>query len=199
LRERRYGVALVFGEGMDFGTLLEALPLGERLVVLADEANARRVRAHWAFGVGVEVVEEGDASARRRWCACAQMVIFALKGEISLSVVVELVGCLAMGKLVIVTEHPEAEAYVVHRSNAWVVRAGDAGGLRAAMERFFREGHALAPMREAARRKVREEMGAGGFGRRLGEVLEEIRAERARKRGRVWGKSGGLEDHECVS
>lgn len=197
-REKRFCLAVGTNDGKDFGTLVDALPLGERLVVVTDRFNALKIRTHPLFGSGIEVLEAVPMVELRRLYLSARVVVIPLCETPHGSGHTVFVECQALGKLTIVSGVANMRDYVRDGENAIRVDAGDVAGLRGMLEAALNHPERFEKLRERALREVGIRFGALNFAGELERLLKSIGRVRE---GAVRGlqRRGGERNDACVS
>jgi glycosyltransferase involved in cell wall biosynthesis len=176
--EKRFVLAVGTNDGKDFLTLLEALPLGVRLVVVTDSYNARKVRSHPCFGGLVEVMEAVSAEALRELYRDAAVVVIPLADTPHGSGHTVLLETMSMGKVVVVSGARCMRDYVTPEGVALVVPVGDVSALRTALEETLQHPERFADMRERAAVQVRSTFGIQRFGEGLDRIIRQLAARR---------------------
>lgn len=197
-RERRFCLAVGTNDGKDFGTLVDALPLGERLVVVTDRFNALKIRSHPLFGSGIEVLEAVPMVELRKLYGSARVVVIPLCETPHGSGHTVFVECQALGKLTIVSSVSNMRDYVRDGENAIRVEAGDVAGLRRMLEAALNHPERFEKVRERAVREVAIRFGALNFAGELERLLKSIGRVRE---GAACGfqRMGGKKNDACVS
>jgi glycosyltransferase involved in cell wall biosynthesis len=86
--------------------------------------------------------------------------------------VTSIVEAMAMGKALVVSASPGVRDYVVDGTSALVVPIGDAGALRAAIERLWADGAERARMARHNRRWVERSFDTARYVERVARLLE---------------------------
>lgn len=165
--EERFILAVGTNDGKDFETLLEALPLGERLVVITDSFNAAKIRAHELFGLGVEILQNVPAQQLVRWYRRAQVVVVPLADSPHGSGHTVLLENMALGKILVVSESRNMRGYVKTGVNCIGVPVADVAALRNALSRILDSPKDYNFLRTNAMRDARESFEAMRFGREI--------------------------------
>lgn len=186
--EERFILAVGTNDGKDFETLLEALPLGERLVVITDSFNAGKIRAHNSFGQGVEIYQNVPALELMNWYRRACVVVIPLADTPHGSGHTVLLENMALGKIIVVSESRSMHGYVKSGINCIGVPVADAKVLRGVLERILDSPKEYDGLRMNAVRDAREYFAAVRFGRGIRDIAES--------HGR--GNGGGLEAAQNV-
>ena len=177
--EEGFILAVGSNDGKDFETLLEALPLGVRLVVVTDSYNARKVRSHPCFGNLVEVREAVAAVELRELYKGASVVVVPLSDTPHGSGHTVLLETMAMGKIVVVSNVRCMRDYIPCGNAVMSVPAGDAKALRVALEDGLKYPERFQDMRERAASLVRSRFEIGRFGRCIERVVTDLLAGRS--------------------
>jgi glycosyltransferase involved in cell wall biosynthesis len=202
--EKNFVLAVGTNDGKDFETLLEALPLGVRLIVVTDSFNARKVRNHPCFGGLIEVMEAVPAKVLRELYREAAVVVIPLADTTHGSGHTVLLETMAMGKVVIVSRARCMRNYVREGRTALSVPVGDARAMRAAIEETLLHPERFTKMRERAAAQVRSTFEIREFARGLDGILKELAARRSTGEGGdagAWGikKKEGENSYASVS
>jgi glycosyltransferase involved in cell wall biosynthesis len=193
--EKNFVLAVGTNDGKDFETLLEALPLGVRLIVVTDSFNARKVRNHPCFGGLIEVMEAVPAKVLRELYREAAVVVIPLADTTHGSGHTVLLETMAMGKVVIVSCARCMRNYVREGRTALSVPVGDARAMRAAIEETLLHPERFTKMRERAAAQVRSTFEIREFARGLDGILKELAARRSTGEGGDAG-AGGIKKKE---
>lgn len=188
--EKNFVLAVGTNDGKDFETLLEALPLGVRLVVVTDSFNARKVRNHPCFGDLVEVMEAVPATALRELYMKASVVVIPLADTTHGSGHTVLLETMSMGKIVIVSCARCMRDYVSAGRTAMSVPVGDSTAMRAALEETLQHPERFKKMRERAEAQVRSVFEIRQFAGGLDGILRELVARRSASEGGCAGAEG---------
>jgi glycosyltransferase involved in cell wall biosynthesis len=172
--EEDFVLAVGTNDGKDFGTLLEALPLGRRLVVVTDSYNARKVRDHWCFGPSVEVLEAVSAENLRELYRKSAIVVVPLADTPHGSGHTVLLETMAMGKIVVVSASRSMRDYTTPCGAVLSVPVGAVPALRAALEEALQRPERFMDMRERAVAQVRSKFDVRHFGEGLERIIKEI-------------------------
>ncbi len=172
--ESRFCLAVGTNDGKDFETLLEALSLGERLVIVTDSYNARKVRAHRCFGANIEVYERVSATDLRDLYRKAAVVAIPLKDTFHGSGHTVLLENMALGKIIIVSATRSMRGYVEDGKNALLVPVGDAVTLRRILKTALDKPEDFVEMRRVAAADARKKFGSVHFARGLKQILDEL-------------------------
>jgi glycosyltransferase involved in cell wall biosynthesis len=164
-------LAVGTNEGKDYPTLLEALPLGVRLVIVTDEYNERLIRAHRCFGEGVEVVTHVPIRRLRDLYREAAAVVIPLHDTPYGSGHTVFLENMAAGNLLVVSESRGMKGYARGGRNCLTVRVGDVADMRRALERALGGDKSLESIRQAAARDAAENFSMEQFATRVFEVL----------------------------
>ena len=165
--EKGFCLAVGTNDGKDFETLLEALPLGQSLVIVTDGFNAAKIRAHRCFGSGIQVREAVPAVELRELYRQARLVVIPLADTPHGSGHTVLMENMALGKVLIVSASRSMRGYVEDGINAISVPVGDAGALRKAMQNVLAHPEQFEAMRERAALDARVRFKAEDFARKL--------------------------------
>jgi glycosyltransferase involved in cell wall biosynthesis len=165
-------------DGKDFETLLEALPLGESLVIVTDGFNAAKIRAHRCFGTGIQVREAVPAVELRELYRQAKLVVIPLADTAHGSGHTVLMENMALGKILIVSASRSMRGYLEDGVNAISVPVGNAGALRMALQSVLTHPERFQAIRERAALDARERFKAVDFARRLWVLWESLNLER---------------------
>lgn len=130
----RFILAVGTNEGKDYETLLEALPLGERLVVVTDNYNARLISAHRCFGLGVEVLTRVPYQKLLSLYRDAELVVIPLHDRLYGSGHTVFLETLSLGKKILVSASSGMVGYANGGVNCVTVPVGDVGGLRRGLQ-----------------------------------------------------------------
>ena len=163
--EKGFCLAVGTNDGKDFETLVEALPLGQELVIVTDGFNAAKIRAHRCFGAGIRVLEAVPAVELRELYRQARVVVIPLLDTPHGSGHTVLLENMAMGKILIVSDTRSMRGYVRHGENAIVVPVGDPVALRSALRDVIAHAERFASMRERAAEEARSYFEVGCFAR----------------------------------
>lgn len=176
--EKGFLLAVGTNDGKDFETLLEALPLGESLVIVTDGFNAAKIRAHRCFGTGIQVREAVPAVELRELYRQAKLVVIPLADTAHGSGHTVLMENMALGKILIVSASRSMRGYLEDGVNAISVPVGDAGALRMALQSVLAHPERFQAIRERAALDARERFKAVDFARRLWVLWESLNLER---------------------
>ena len=177
--EKPFVLAVGTNDGKDFETLLEALPLGRRLVVVTDSFNARKVRCHPCFGGLVDVMENVPAEALRVLYLDAAVVVIPLADTTHGSGHTVLLETMSMGKIVVVSRARCMQSYVNVGRTAISVPVGDAKAMRSALEDALQHPERFSKMREQAAAQVRSTFEIRHFAKGLDAIIRELAATRS--------------------
>ena len=177
--EESFVLAVGTNDGKDFETLLEALPLGVRLLVVTDPYNARKVRNHPCFGGGVEVLEAVSAESLRELYRKSAVVVIPLADTPHGSGHTVLLETMSMGKIVVVSASRAMRDYIEPGGTVLAVPVGDATALRAALEEVLQHPERFTEMREHAAAQVRSKFDIRCFGTGLDRIIKEILVRRS--------------------
>ncbi len=172
--EEDFVLAVGTNDGKDFETLLEALPLGRRLVVVTDPYNAQKVRRHWCFGGSVEVLEAVSAESLRELYRKAAAIVIPLADTPHGSGHTVLLETMAMGKIVIVTASRSMRDYINPGGTVLSVPVGSVSALRGALEEALQQSERFREMRERAAAQVRSKFDVRHFGAGLDRIIKEL-------------------------
>ena len=198
--EERFCLAVGTNDGKDFETLVEALPLRERLIVVTDGYNAEKVRNHPCFGAGIEVRTAVPALELRDLYRRAAVVVVPLADTSHGSGHTVLLETMAMGKIVVVSASRNMEGYIQNSDNALVVPVGDTVAMRAALLDALDCPERHSEMRERAAQLVRARFGIERFGSELGRILDSLHTgapPRARDGREMSAKESRKSETEC--
>jgi glycosyltransferase involved in cell wall biosynthesis len=195
------GFVLAVGtnDGKDFETLLEALPLGLRLVVVTDPYNAEKVRKHPCFGGSVEVRESVPAVELLGLYKSAGVVVVPLADTPHGSGHTVLLETMGMGKIVVVSNVRCMQDYLGGDDAVLSVPPGDAKSLRAAIEESLKYPERFRDMRERAAAVVRSKFNMERFGRRFERLVTDLVAGRSTVESDDFEAAGSLEREEDKS
>jgi len=171
-QEERFILAVGTNDGKDFETLLEALPLGERLVVITDSFNADKIRAHRSFGKGVEIYQNVPALELMSWYRRARVVVIPLADTPHGSGHTVFLENMALGKIIVVSESRSMRGYVKSGINCIGVPVADAKVLRGVLERILDSPKEYDMLRVNAARDARECFEAMRFGSGIRDIAE---------------------------
>lgn len=177
--EKKFVLAVGTNDGKDFETLLEALPLGARLVVVTDSYNARKVRGHPCFGGLIELREAVSAEALRELYMGAAVVVIPLAETPHGSGHTVLLETMSMGKIVVVTGTRCMRDYTSARGRLLSVPVGDVAALRAILVETLEHPERFCEMRERAAAQVRSTFHIRQFGEGLDRIIKELAAARS--------------------
>lgn len=177
--EKNFVLAVGTNDGKDFETLLEALPIGTRLVVVTDPYNAGKVRRHPCFGGQVEVLEAVPARALRELYRAAAVVVVPLADTPHGSGHTVLLETMAMGKVVVVSRARCMRDYISDDRAVLSVPVGNAEALREVLEEVLRYPERFCELRERAAAEVRSTFDIARFGAGLDRIIRELTAETA--------------------
>lgn len=178
MNEERFVLAVGTNDGKDFETLLEALPLGERLVVITDSFNASKIRAHELFGQGVQIYQNVPAQQLLQWCRRAQVVVVPLANSPHGSGHTVLLENMALGKILVVSESRNMRGYVKTGVNCIGVPVADVTSLRNVLRRILDSPKEYSFLRTEAMRDARECFDAMRFGRGIKALVQGAGDER---------------------
>ncbi len=176
--EERFFLAVGTNDGKDFGTLLEALPLGERLVIVTDSFNAKKVRAHRCFGAEIDVREAVSAVALRELYMRARAVIIPLLDTPHGSGHTVLLEAMALGKILVVSNSRSMRGYVEHGHNAIQVPVGDSIAMRRKLHEILEAPERFSALRQGAIRDAHERFSVYKFSEGLKSIVFELAGER---------------------
>lgn len=114
--------------------------------------------------------------------AGAVAVVVPLRKTIHAGGVNNVLEAMAMGKAIVVSDSPGVADYVEHEKNACVVRTGDAGELRAALERILGDPDLRVKLGRGARHFCEEMCSMPVYARHIAQVLYDVISERDRDR-----------------
>jgi hypothetical protein len=174
-----FGIAVGTNDGKDFETLLEAWPLGERLIIVTDSYNARLIRMHRCFGHGIEVYESVPMPQLCRLYQAAKVVVIPLKDSSHGSGHTVLVENMALGNLIVVSASSSMADYVQDRVNAFSVPVGDVQRLRQVIEAIICEPERFEGVRFEAANHARAHFSSKRFGRLLSDLIGELESKNA--------------------
>lgn len=174
-----FGIAVGTNDGKDFETLLDAWPLGERLVIVTDSYNARLIRKHRCFGQGIEVYESVPMPELCRLYRAAKVVVIPLKDSSHGSGHTVLVENMALGNLLVVSASKSMADYVQDRVNAFSVPVGDVQRLRQVIEEIVCEPEKVEGIRFEAANHARANFSATRFGGLLSGLIGELESKNA--------------------
>jgi glycosyltransferase involved in cell wall biosynthesis len=177
--EKNFVLAVGTNDGKDFETLLEALPLGTRLVVVTDSYNAGKVKSHWCFGAQVEVLEAVPAKELRELYREAAVVVVPLSDTPHGSGHTVLLETMAMGKVVVVSRARCMRDYISDDRAVLSVPVGNAAALREVLEEVLSYPERFCEMRERAAAQVRSTFEITRFAQGLDRILRELTEENA--------------------
>jgi glycosyltransferase involved in cell wall biosynthesis len=177
--EDSFVLAVGTNDGKDFESLLEALPLGVRLVVVTDPYNARKVRNHPCFGGLIEVMEAVSAEKLRELYKSAAVVVIPLADTPHGSGHTVLLETLSMGKIVVVSAARCMRDYVSEGGTALVVPVGDVAAMRAALQETLQHPQRFSEMRERAAAQVRSTFDIRQFGEGLDRMIKKLAVGRS--------------------
>lgn len=202
--EKNFVLAVGTNDGKDFETLLEALPLGTRLVVVTDPYNAEKVKSHPCFGSGVDVLEAVPASELRELYREAAVVVVPLADTPHGSGHTVLLETMAMGKVVVVSRVRCMRDYIGEDGAVLSVPAGNAAALRAVLEEVLSHPERFCELRERAAALVRSTFDIARFSQGLDRIIRELSAEKecrasANKGGAGQQKKEGAKRYASVS
>jgi glycosyltransferase involved in cell wall biosynthesis len=174
-----FGLAVGTNDGKDFETLLEAWPLGERLVIVTDSYNARLIRSHRCFGQGVEVHESVPMPELCALYRAAKLVIIPLRDSSHGSGHTVLVENMALGNLLVVSASQNMTDYVNDRVNALSVPVGDVQALRRTIEEVVCEPERFDAIRFEAANHARCNFSIARFSELLSGLISEVEHKKA--------------------
>ncbi|MEI6713124.1 MAG: glycosyltransferase [Verrucomicrobiota bacterium] len=181
IKEERFCLAVGTNDGKDFETLVSALPLGERLIVVTDSLNAEKVRRHRCFGAGIEVYEAMQmAELRVLYQKAAVLIVPLIESKHGSGHTVFVEGQ-ALGKIVIVSGVTNMTDYVEDRINAISVRVGDVASMRRAIEEVLNKPGQFEPMRRAAKALAKEHFSVRRYGEKLESVIQKAAGDLAKR------------------
>jgi glycosyltransferase involved in cell wall biosynthesis len=189
--EKNFVLAVGTNDGKDFETLVEALPLGVRLVVVTDSFNARKVRNHPCFGGSIEVLQNVPAKQLRELYMEAAVVVIPLADTTHGSGHTVLLETMSMGKIVIVSGARCMKDYVRAGGANLLVPVGDAKAMRSALEETLQYPERFTKMRERSADQVRSSFEIRQFGSGLDGILRELAARRISNQRGDAGAVGG--------
>ncbi len=197
--EERFVLAVGTNDGKDFETLLEALPLGLRLVVVTDSYNAEKVRKHPCFGGSVEVRESTPAVELLGLYKSAGVVVVPLADTPHGSGHTVLLETMGMGKIVVVSNVRCMRDYIGGADAVLSVPVGDAKALRAAIEESLKYPERFRGLRERAAAVVRSKFNMERFGQCFERLVTDLVAGRSTVREEEFETAGTLEREEDKS
>ena len=174
-----FWIAVGTNDGKDFETLLEAWPLGERLVIVTDSYNASLIKKHRCFGRGIEVYESVPMPELCRLYRAAKVVVIPLKDSSHGSGHTVLVENMALGNLLVVSDSKSMADYVLDRVNAISVPIGDVQRLRQVIEGIVCEPERFECIRFEAANHARANFSATRFGGLLSGLIGELETKNA--------------------
>lgn len=177
--EKNFVLAVGTNDGKDFETLLTALPLGVRLVVVTDPYNARKVRNHPCFGGTIELIEAVPAERLRELYKSAAVVVIPLADTPHGSGHTVLLETMSMGKIVVVSAARCMRDYISGEGTALTVPVGDVAAMRAALQETLQHPQRFSEMRERAAAQVRSTFDIRQFGEGLDRIIKELAAGRS--------------------
>lgn len=196
--EERFCLAVGTNDGKDFETLLSALPLGERLVIVTDSYNAEKIKKHRCYGAAVEVYENVPALDLRSLYRRAAVLVIPLSDTSHGSGHSVLLEGMALGKLVIVSATRSMVGYVRDGQNALLVSPGDVKGLRETLVRVLERPEEYASLRKGAALDARNRFDSDEFAKCLQKIVRGLRA--SEEKPAVRGESGaGNQKREGVN
>jgi glycosyltransferase involved in cell wall biosynthesis len=175
--EQRFVLAVGTNDGKDFETLLEALPLWTRLVVVTDSYNAEKVKRHPCYGAQVEVLEAVPTKDLRELYRAAAVVVVPLSDTPHGSGHTVLLETMAMGKVVVVSMARCMRDYIGDDGAVLSVPVGNAAALRAVLEDVLQYPERFCELRERAAAQVRSTFDIARFGEGLDRIIRELTAE----------------------
>jgi len=181
LDEKDFVLAVGTNDGKDFETLLEALPLGESLVIVTDGFNAAKIRAHRCFGAGIQVREAVPAVELRELYRQAKLVVIPLADTAHGSGHTVLMENMALGKILIVSASRSMRGYLEDGVNAISVPVGDPRALRKALQSVLAHPERFKAMRERAALDARERFKAEDFARQLLVLRDSVAVARGKQ------------------
>ena len=179
IRGGNFWIAVGTNDGKDFETLLDAWPLGERLVIVTDAYNARLIKKHRCFGHGIEVYESVPMPELCRLYKAAKVVVIPLKDSSHGSGHTVLVENMALGNLLVVSASKSMADYVLDGVNAFSVPVGDVQRLREVIEGIVCEPERFEGVRFEAANHARANFSATRFGTLLLGLIGELESKNA--------------------
>ena len=177
--EQDFVLSVGTNDGKDFETLMEALPLGVRLIVVTDAYNASKIKDHPFYGASVEVKEAVSAVALRDLYLTAAVVVIPLADTPHGSGHTVLLETMSMGKIVVVSDARSMRDYIHCDGAVFKVPVGDSAALRAAIQETLRHPERFSAMREQAARQVRCKFDVRQFARRLDRIIADLALARS--------------------
>lgn len=168
---QKYTLAVGTNEGKDYGTLLEALPLGVRLVIVTDRHNAALIRAHRCYGADVEVLEGIPMQKLRELYHDASLVVIPLHDTPYGSGHTVFLENLALGKTLIVSSSRGMQGYARPGVNCLTVKVGDTRQLREAIQAVMKDPGCFENLQRAALKDAAENFSVGKFAAGISRVL----------------------------
>jgi glycosyltransferase involved in cell wall biosynthesis len=172
--EQDFVLSVGTNDGKDFETLMEALPLGVRLIVVTDAYNAQKIKSHPCYGAAVEVREAVSAVVLRKLYLTAAVVVIPLGDTTHGSGHTVLLETMSMGKIVVVSDARCMRDYIHCDAAVLSVPVGDSVALRLAIQETLGYPERFSAMRERAVAQVRCKFDVRQFARRLDRIIADL-------------------------
>jgi glycosyltransferase involved in cell wall biosynthesis len=163
-------------EGRDYPTLLEALPKGQRLIVVTDHANAEIVRSHIKPGMQVELRQALPILELKALYERAKVVVNPLVETDYCSGHTVLLENMALGNPIIIARVEGMNDYVEDGVTAITYKPGDSGELRRKIEESLNAPEQFAQIGRRASGWVRR-FSTEEFAKKLIRVAEQVCAK----------------------
>ncbi|MEK0445238.1 MAG: hypothetical protein RLZZ399_559 [Verrucomicrobiota bacterium] len=162
--------------------VLEAMPLGETVVVVAAIGETRRLRSHRCFGSGVQLRESLPAEEMQRLVWRSRLLLFPSTEEEDGGNVLLFLEGLSLGKVMIVVGDCGLGDYAQAGVNCLVVPEGATARLRDSIQAVLNNPRHFDFMRKQAQRSIREEFSQEKFGGALEASIERVVLDQRAKR-----------------
>lgn len=169
--EEGYLLAVGTNEGKDYGTLLEALPLGLRLIIVTDSYNAQIIRKHRCYGAGIEVLQGVPIQRLRELYQNAALVLIPLHDTPYGSGHTVFLENLALGKILVVSGSRGMQGYAREGVNCLRVKVGDTLQLRETIQAVMKEPNRYQGMGQAAWKDAEDNFSIEKFAAGMSRVI----------------------------
>ena len=166
-------------EGKDFVTLVDALPPGQKLVIVTDAANAALIEAHTG-NPDIEVRQAVPITQLRALYRQTRLHVTPLHAARFGSGHTVLLENMSLGRALIVSDTDSMRDYVENGETGITVEPGNVAQLRARIEEVARDPQAFASLGRQAAARARENFDAKLWGRKLLAVIEAAIADPVR-------------------
>jgi glycosyltransferase involved in cell wall biosynthesis len=194
--EEDFVLAVGTNEGKDYGTLLEALPLGKKLVVVTDAYNARLITHHRCFGTGIEVRQNVPIHQLRSLYQSAKLIVLPLHDTVYGSGHTVFLENLALGKVMLVSQSRGMEGYARGGENCVTVPVGGTVELRNAIQSVMKDSQTYSRLGEAAAADADERFSVSRYAVEMVGILKTVRRRVAAAGGLVSEELAGANSRE---